>query len=635
VNPEHLKAFLWLRWRLRVNQFRKAGTVNAVLFSVFVVLCLVTSATLFVAGVLAGLYVFGSAPTYVHLIVWDGIVLATLLFWTTGLLADLQRAEALSLDRFLHLPVSPSGAFLVNYLSSLFSLTLVVFVPGAVGLLLGLAVSRGPLMLLGLPLLAAALFALTAVTYQFQGWLASLMANPRRRRTVVVLLTAGFVLLAQSPNLINVIRPWGSVTGIQAAQRVTDDEMRASHKATEDKMREAAKAASAGELPGDAYKARLDEISRDHKSRLDEINRRHVSRLTEMTAVKWEQFEPPVRLANLVLPPGWLPLGAEGLADGEVLPALLGMLGFTAIGSVSLRRAYGTTLGLYTGRYTAREQTPAAANPSASDPTRVRLIEWRLPWVSEYTSAVATAGFRSLTRAPEAKMALLTPLIMVVVFGGAIASGGNKPPDVLRPMMAYGAGGMVLLIAGMQLLANQFGFDRAGFRAFVLSPAPRRDILLGKNLAAAPLLLGLGLVAFLAYGAVYPMRADHYPAVLAQLLSTYLVLCAVFNALSILTPLPVAPGAFRPSGVKVGTVLLQVLASLFLPALVLPILVPYGVEVLLDQVGGVRGYPISLLLSAVMLAVVGLGYWWLIGRQGDWLAAREQRMVDALTSRAE
>ena len=31
--------------------------------------------------------------------------------------------------------------------------------------------------------LAAFVFALTALTYQFQGWLAALMSNPRRRRT--------------------------------------------------------------------------------------------------------------------------------------------------------------------------------------------------------------------------------------------------------------------------------------------------------------------------------------------------------------------------------------------------------------------------------------------------------------------
>jgi hypothetical protein len=207
VNREHLTAFLWLRWRLRANQFRKGGAVNAVIFAIFAALCLIASVTLFVVGIAVGLLVFRNAPAYAHLFTWDGIVVAFLFSWMIGLLTDLQRSEALSLDRFLHLPVSLSGAFLINYLSSLFSLTLIVFVPGMVGLILGMTISRGPLMLLELPLLVAALFALTALTYQFQGWLASLMANPRRRRTIIVVMTAGFILVAQAPNLINIVRP--------------------------------------------------------------------------------------------------------------------------------------------------------------------------------------------------------------------------------------------------------------------------------------------------------------------------------------------------------------------------------------------------------------------------------------------
>ena len=58
--------------------------------------------------------------------------------------ADLQRSEALSLQKFLHLPVSPAGAFVVNYLTSLFSFTMLVFAPAMFGLSLGLAFSRGP-----------------------------------------------------------------------------------------------------------------------------------------------------------------------------------------------------------------------------------------------------------------------------------------------------------------------------------------------------------------------------------------------------------------------------------------------------------------------------------------------------------
>ncbi len=609
MNREHLSAVLWLRWRLRVNQFRKAGTLNAALFIAFAVGCAVAAVVLLVVGFLAGVLALGGAPAYVHLFVWDGIAVALLFGWMIGLLSDLQRSEGLALDRFLHLPVSPAGAFLVNYLSSLGSLALVVFVPGMVGLIVGTAVTRGPLVLLELPLLAAGVFALTAVTYQFQGWLATLMADKRRRRTIIVLLTGGFILLAQAPSLINVFRPWEAAT-----EPVTR---------RGERTVEVGKAQAAGEITPEEANRRLKEINAEYEAARTGTSQRILD-----TTVRG------ARLASTILPPGWVALGAEGIAGGAVLPALGGTLGLALIGTLSLWRAYRTTLRLYTGEFSAGEQTATAAQPPF-DPTRVQLVERRLPWVSEPASAVATAGFRALTRAPEAKMAFLAPVIVVVVFGGALASSGGSPPAAIRPLLAFGAGALVLLIAGLQLLANQFGYDRAGFRAYVLSPALRRDILLGKNLAVAPLVLGLGLAAFAVIGAVFPMRIDHYPAVVAQLVSAYLVLCLVSNVLAILTPLPLAPGSLQPASVKAGPILLQMLVMPLLPLFTLPLLTPYGLEVLLDQLGVVTGVPISLPLSLVVLALVGLLYRHAIRWQGDWLTTREQKVLEVVTSRAE
>src|SRR5205085_9960542 len=133
---------------------------------------------------------------------WDGMVLAFLFSWTIGLLAELQRSEALSIDRFLHLPVAPSGVFLINYLSSLLSINMLLFAPLMLGLILGQAVGSGLAFLALLPLLLAFWLAVTAVTYQFQGWLAALMVNQRRRRTIIVMLTFGIILVSQLPGLI-------------------------------------------------------------------------------------------------------------------------------------------------------------------------------------------------------------------------------------------------------------------------------------------------------------------------------------------------------------------------------------------------------------------------------------------------
>ena len=77
----------------------------------------------------------------------------------------------------------------------------------------------------------------------------------------------------------------------------------------------------------------------------------------------------------------------------------------------------------------------------------------------------------------------------MAVFGILIFTVEGSPPSSVRPLMAYGAT-VFLLTISLQLTGNQFGYDRSGFRAFVLSPIPRREILLGKNLAVAPLIGG-------------------------------------------------------------------------------------------------------------------------------------------------
>ena len=135
--------------------------------------------------------------------------------------------------------------------------------------------------------------------------------------------------------------------------------------------------------------------------------------------------------------------------------------------------------------------------------------------MSEPVAAVALAGFRSLLRTPEAKMMLLSPVIMSVIFGSMLWRSRNGISDSFRPLVAIGGMGFVLF-GVVQLMSNQFGFDRDGFRVFVLSAARRRDILIGKNLSFAPLVLGMALIMLVALQAVSPMSWDHFLAMIPQ-----------------------------------------------------------------------------------------------------------------------
>jgi ABC-2 type transport system permease protein len=232
-------------------------------------------------------------------------------------------------------------------------------------------------------------------------------------------------------------------------------------------------------------------------------------------------------------------------------------------------------------------------------------------------------------------MSLLAPLIMIVVFAGIATTTGEGPPAVLRPLIAFGAGAGVLLICGAQLIGNQFGYDRGGFRAFVLSPIPRREILIGKNLAVAPLAVGLGALLLLLVGIVYPMRIDHYPAALAQLLSAFLVFAMLANGLSILAPIPLKAGSLQAAQIRLAPVLLQMVFLMLLPLAMLPVLIPIGLEILLAQLDVVDGLPVSLVLSLILLGLLVLLYRQVVTWEGHWLAAQEQAIVEVVTTKAE
>ena len=129
MNWQHFKAFVWLRWRLLYNQQRKAGVLSAVLLMIIAIGAVLTTIPLFIGTLILGLYAIPKAEPMHLMYVWDGLVAAFTLFWMIGLITELQRSDVLSLSKFMHLPVSATGAFLINYLGSLIRLSLIIFGP--------------------------------------------------------------------------------------------------------------------------------------------------------------------------------------------------------------------------------------------------------------------------------------------------------------------------------------------------------------------------------------------------------------------------------------------------------------------------------------------------------------------------
>jgi phosphate starvation-inducible membrane PsiE len=587
MNWEHLRAFLWLRSRLNANKSKRASSLSNTLNTILMVLAVVVGIAAFTGSLALSYYVVAKQSPSIVLYVWDGVVAVFLFFWFVILSVELQRSELLPLEKFLHYPISVSGLFLINYIASVLSehIAVFLFVPAMLGLSLGLVIVRGIAMLWLFPLLLAFLLMVTAVTYQFRGWLAVLMLNKRHRRTVVTVVTLVSVLLFQLPYIST--RVFGGRRSRGPA--ITNNEQ-------------------AGQI---------------------------------------------AKTVSMTVPLGWLPYGAMAAAEGRFLPPVLGIMGMTLIGAISLRRSYRTTVRLYTGNYgsgqtkkasTTKAMPAAVISPKETAehspqavprPAGARsFLEMQLPWVSEQASVVAVTTFRSLTRAPEAKMVLLSPLVMIFIFGTSVVRMSSRPGEFTRPLMASAVLAMILFGMG-QLAGNQFSFDRSGFRNFVLAAAPRREILLGKNLALAPLILGLALVAVIFLQVYFPMRLDYFVAALCQMVTMFLLFCLFSNFVSILNPTPIRAGSLKPAVKPSGkTILFGLLTVALFPFALAPSMVPLGLEIGLHWLGWFPGVPISLLFSVGEVLAVGYLYSWVLDRQGELLQSRELRILDVVSARA-
>src|SRR4030095_15596430 len=132
---------------------------------------------------------------------------------------------------------------------------------------------------------------------------------------------------------------------------------------------------------------------------------------------------------------------------------------------------------------------------------------------------------------------------------------------------------------------------------FVLSPTPRKDILLGKNLSIAPFVVGFMLVVVALFQLRFPMRIDRLIRVVAQILPRYLVFCLLGNTLSILAPMPTAAGSMKPVKPKATTILIHVAFVFLFPIALAPTLIPLGIQFLLSLSGTLSWLPVYMILA--------------------------------------
>ncbi len=565
MNFEQLKAIIWVRWRLTRNQFSRGGSLNAVLSIFLVVFLAAVALGLMIGGFAGGFFGLSKASPKVLLLVWDAILIVFLFIWASGVLVEIQRSESIDLQKLLHLPLSLQQVFIFNYAASHFTPSLVLCVPAMLALCLGLTLRAGAQFLLLVPPLLGFVFMLTAWTYCLRGWLAALMENKRRRRSVIVWITVLFVMLGQLPNLLVNVGPLRSRTSAAAKS-------------------------------------------------------------------KWNGELSPVMLdAHVLVPPGWVGYAGMMLHDHNPWPALAEAAAGFLLGGLGLARAYRMTLNFYRA---ADVEKPKPIHAPAAGPRGTSLVERRVPFLPDDTAALALATFRSLLRTPELKMALIMPVAAAALIGIMRAKTIAHAPPVLQ---AFGATAAVALAAFTltHTMANVFGLDRNGFRALVLLPTPRHQILFAKNLAFLPFVTAIGLCLLTFAGLFLHVPLNTLLVGALQLPIVFAMFALLANWLAILTPYRMAVGTLKASKPKPLMFLAVIGTMLITPILLLPALIPPALQLLCSTEQWLPWLPVNLLGTLIMLGLVCAFYWFTLPAQGRFLQKREQAILKEVTEETE
>lgn len=666
----HFQTFVWLRWRIRINQLRSSSGIGKALSAILLVSFAMSCVVLLVAGSVMGIVLPRLVPREYYFLFWDALISLFCFIWMIFVATDVQRTDAITFDRILHLPVAFSQAFAINYLSSLINLPLISLCAYSFGFILGSSFSIGPIALLFTVPFVVFLIAITALTYQLQGWLAALMANPRRRQLVMIAIPLCIIFASQLPSFfaLRFANEDAKRNRREHENRVAET-TRASEQPTANPPVVATTEKSASEKADElSVKPDIakDAIDHDAKERVDIVDadlRSGEVDSEQLTAI--QQAEKKVvrereraavtalwvgRLhqANLLFPPLWIAGCVESILAGTF--HVLWLTGAMAlIAFISLRRNYRQTLRYYKGETDSRAASTYRLNSTAADPRasgaieataksgrqRLLLVERKFPMVSEETSAIIAMTLKSMTRAPEVKLYLLLPLLVPFILFGILQSWKLPEIDELKAAIVIGFSACCLFITS-GLLGNVFAYDRAGFRAFVLSPIRRDRILLGRNLATFPILFLQTLLMALAIGLFFGISFDKFLCAVILSASILPPFSLLTNVMAILTPFPLAAGSIQPKQFNLVPIFCSFALSMLMPVMTGIVLLPLGLEWILDRFFKNTAFvPIALLLSVPWLIGFLFLYRWLLPWEGKLLASREKELLRIVTSKIE
>ena len=208
-----------------------------------------------------------------------------------------------------------------------------------------------------------------------------------------------------------------------------------------------------------------------------------------------------VAQVQAVLPPG---LAAGTIAQISHSHFLLGITSLLFLGA--LTAAVGLLLNIrLRAQFRGENLSEAAARPVVAQPQGLQ-VGWNLQGFSQPVAAVFEKEVRYLARSGPMLLTLIMPLFMLVVFRMGPANPMRQSNFLGRtPDMAFPGAAAYALLVLTNLVCNSFGGDAAGVQFFYASPVHFRQIMLGKNLTHASILVANTALAWLAVSYFYGM----------------------------------------------------------------------------------------------------------------------------------
>lgn len=347
--------------------------------------------------------------------------------------------------------------------------------------------------------------------------------------------------------------------------------------------------------------------------------------------VEVAESSPVNLLSDIQLGP--VPAGIVAAESGDLVLGILGTLAMMAIGGAGLLFACNSSLRKFTGDTGGGGASSKKRDAKSSARWVDSKMFWSIPGVSTPVSAVAMGTMQGFRRAPEV-FAALVPVLVLAVFGSPYMLGreGYVVSDWMLPMLGPGLIAVALL-GFPAFLFSTFSYDRNGFRAYMLSPVERKDVLFGKNLGVGIPTVLLGWLTMIVAQCFFPVGPLWFLGSLVSLVPCLMLLSIVGNAISVFFAVGLKRGSMTPVNAKVIPVIVLYLGILVGPfvAMLPTFCCFFGGKLLEKSIGMPMGW-LYLLLSLVQIAVVWYVYRKSLDTLGPSLWQRESELLGTVAN---